>query len=566
MSTLRPGLQGRQGTHHLYNCRHSTPTCATSLWCAGSVWSRIYVQRYNSASYPGQQRGWKPFGPAAAADCSRAVSEYSATATQPVHSLQLASIRRTRRNSITSSIAPRSAGDCELGLQAQHSQTLPQCPAQQTAQHSSPHSSTTSASSSATYAIEPLQQTPPGQGLQQQRVRQLARRRRRSRSSTPAAAVHQAEEPQRGHQLQQPVLGRNQLQQHPAATACSVQQQQLQPAVPCPLRDKQQQHQQQSSDATACQLGVLLLQQAGWSHGRPVQQPARPVSWPSGTRQPAADTYEGVAGAIGADAVQRVQQLHVWLDQQSAVHPSISVNTEVQRQQTSLPVSPAAVDPNTVIASSHHVSSASTFSRRSAAVAYVDTISSSSHSRNVESLSGDEQQRQLLQLEELLASKGIWLPELRFGQQRTECPKCNNGSQQENCFAVRLDPGGLAMWQCHRASCGYSGSLRAPGQHRAHGVSSTSSGMAGRERCGSVAQQVCGRKPLHSYSQPGIIASPCVHVMIVLSFCQALVTSMSSCNQFSCCVHRCCHLVSAVVYGLYDSQTPFAPTCGDCTA
>lgn len=67
----------------------------------------------------------------------------------------------------------------------------------------------------------------------------------------------------------------------------------------------------------------------------------------------------------------------------------------------------------------------------------------------------------LEQLQELLCEQGIELPVPTYGQQRTVCPQCGGGSSAEDCFSVCLLESGAAVWCCHRASCGHTGSVRA---------------------------------------------------------------------------------------------------------
>jgi hypothetical protein len=91
-----------------------------------------------------------------------------------------------------------------------------------------------------------------------------------------------------------------------------------------------------------------------------------------------------------------------------------------------------------------------------------------------------DEQQVLLELQELLAEQDILLPKLRFGQQRTLCPRCQGGSSHEDCFAINLSEGGSAVWLCHRATCGCKGAVTVRrGPRRSRSSSSTSSSGGG---------------------------------------------------------------------------------------
>ena len=58
-----------------------------------------------------------------------------------------------------------------------------------------------------------------------------------------------------------------------------------------------------------------------------------------------------------------------------------------------------------------------------------------------------------------LVDLGIQLPYYTPGTSRSVCPKCNGGSNQEQCLAVTIpDDGTAAVWLCHRGKCGWKGS------------------------------------------------------------------------------------------------------------
>lgn len=52
--------------------------------------------------------------------------------------------------------------------------------------------------------------------------------------------------------------------------------------------------------------------------------------------------------------------------------------------------------------------------------------------------------------------------------QKVVCPRCGGGSSKERCLSVKLDNEGGAVWQCHRANCGWVGNI--PGQRRVAGA------------------------------------------------------------------------------------------------
>jgi hypothetical protein len=90
-----------------------------------------------------------------------------------------------------------------------------------------------------------------------------------------------------------------------------------------------------------------------------------------------------------------------------------------------------------------------------------------------------DEQQVLLELQQLLSDKGIHLPELRFGQQRTLCPNCQGGRSREDCFSVNVSEAGSAVWTCHRGSCGFSGGVTVRSRQRRSRSSSSSSSSSG---------------------------------------------------------------------------------------
>ncbi|KAL3682193.1 hypothetical protein R1sor_000215 [Riccia sorocarpa] len=59
---------------------------------------------------------------------------------------------------------------------------------------------------------------------------------------------------------------------------------------------------------------------------------------------------------------------------------------------------------------------------------------------------------------DLLAKYSITLPSYAPGQYRIVCPECDGGSTREKSLAVGIDEKGLALWICHRGTCGWKGS------------------------------------------------------------------------------------------------------------
>lgn len=47
------------------------------------------------------------------------------------------------------------------------------------------------------------------------------------------------------------------------------------------------------------------------------------------------------------------------------------------------------------------------------------------------------------------------------------CPKCGGGSDGSRSFSVSRIANGTVLFMCHRAKCGFTGSIRAPGDHGA---------------------------------------------------------------------------------------------------
>lgn len=70
----------------------------------------------------------------------------------------------------------------------------------------------------------------------------------------------------------------------------------------------------------------------------------------------------------------------------------------------------------------------------------------------------------LVELADLLLDKGIQLESLHAGNHRLLCPECDGGSQGEASLSVTVLEGeGVAMWNCFRATCGWTGGVRATG-------------------------------------------------------------------------------------------------------
>lgn len=63
-----------------------------------------------------------------------------------------------------------------------------------------------------------------------------------------------------------------------------------------------------------------------------------------------------------------------------------------------------------------------------------------------------------LLLEKLSDEWGTDLPLIEHGTHRYVCPACGNGAHGDDAFAVTLTDDWV-KWCCHRASCGYSGSV-----------------------------------------------------------------------------------------------------------
>ncbi|BBN17233.1 twinkle protein [Marchantia polymorpha subsp. ruderalis] len=59
---------------------------------------------------------------------------------------------------------------------------------------------------------------------------------------------------------------------------------------------------------------------------------------------------------------------------------------------------------------------------------------------------------------EQLAKVNIILPSYAPGQYRIVCPECDGGTNREKSLAVGIDDTGLALWICHRGTCGWKGS------------------------------------------------------------------------------------------------------------
>jgi hypothetical protein len=63
-----------------------------------------------------------------------------------------------------------------------------------------------------------------------------------------------------------------------------------------------------------------------------------------------------------------------------------------------------------------------------------------------------------------LAELSIRLRRETPGEHRGPCPKCASEKPRkgDDALAVKVEPGGSAMWLCHR--CGWKGALGTPGE------------------------------------------------------------------------------------------------------
>lgn len=233
---------------------------------------------------------------------------------------------------------------------------------------------------------------------------------------------------------------------------------------------------QQTRGGRKLGLGVLLLQQARQSAAVPLQQPAGPALWSATTAQQQAPPFVSHLSPF-------------WLLHQAPPHGAQPQWQHSSRWHTANSVATPQVGSSAVPYSALPASAPST-------PGTMRTSHKPMQSNDQDDLDWQQQQdSRLLQLVELLADRGIELPELRGGQQRTQCPECNNGSQNEDCFAVKVDPDiGSAVWQCHRASCGFKGGVKLhqhSSQHhgeayrdpvtgrRSHSISSSNNSVTG---------------------------------------------------------------------------------------